>query len=54
MSLGEFLHAGGYGFYLWWSFGITAGLMAAEGALLVQRRKAVLKRLKRLIRLERA
>ena len=54
MNAAEFFHAGGYGFYLWTSFGITAALMLAEAVMLKQRRKAVIKRLKRLIRLEQA
>ena len=52
MTISEFFHAGGFGFYIWWSFGITAVLMVGEGLLLKQKRKAVIKRLKRLIRLE--
>jgi len=52
MTISEFFHAGGFGFYIWWSFGITAALMVGEGLLLKQKRKTVIKRLKRLIRLE--
>lgn len=52
MSLSEFFYAGGYGFYLWTSFGITAALMIGEALTLNQQRKGAIKRLKRLIRLE--
>jgi heme exporter protein D len=54
MTMSEFFHAGGYGFYLWSSFAITAVLMIGEPLLLKQNRKSVIKRLKRLIRLEQA
>lgn len=54
MTLAEFFYAGGYGFYLWTSFAITAALMIGEGLLLNQQRTAAIKRLKRLIRLEKA
>lgn len=54
MTIAEFFHAGGYGFYLWWAFGITAALMVGEALMLKHKRNAVIKRLKRLIRLEQA
>ncbi len=54
MSLSEFFYAGGYGFYLWTAFGITALLMVGETLTLNQGRKNSIKRLKRLIRLEKS
>ena len=51
MSLSEFFHAGGYGFYIWSSFGATALLMFGEIALLRQQRRTILKRLSRMLRM---
>ncbi len=53
MSIGEFFHASGYGFYIWSSFGMTAALLVAELLFLRQQRQTVLKRLKRLAKLQR-
>ncbi len=52
MTVQEFFHAGGYGFYLWTAFAITALSMIAEILVVRAQRKTVLKRLKRLARLE--
>jgi len=52
MSLVEFFDMGGYALYVWSSFGVTAVLMIAEPLLLKTRRKQVLRRLKRLIRIQ--
>jgi heme exporter protein D len=40
-SVSEFLAMGGYGFYVWGSFGITFLVMAIELWLLNQRRQKV-------------
>ena len=48
----EFFHMGGYALYVWGSFGVTAALMVAEPLVLVRQRKAMIRRLRRLIRLE--
>ena len=40
----------GYGFYLGWSFGVTAFLMILEPIVLNSQRKAVLQRLRRMLR----
>ncbi len=48
----EFFHMGGYALYVWGSFGVTALLMVAEPLLLARRRREVIRRLRRLIRLE--
>jgi heme exporter protein D len=45
-SLAEFLAMGGYGLYVWGSFLVTAAVLAAEGLLLVQRRKRALAELR--------
>jgi len=37
-SLDDFLNMGGYGFYVWVSFGVTFGCMAIELFLLRARR----------------
>jgi heme exporter protein D len=39
-SLDNFLAMGGYGFYVWGSYGVTAALIAVELALLRARRRA--------------
>lgn len=40
-SLGDFFAMGGYGAYVWGSFGVVFALMAAEVALVGQRWRAV-------------
>lgn len=40
-SFGAFLEMGGYGLYVWGSYGVSAGLMAVEVALLALRRRAI-------------
>ena len=42
-SLAEFLAMGGYGLYVWGSYGVTAVLIAIELALLVARHRAALR-----------
>jgi len=51
MSISEFFHMGGYGLYVWGSFGVSALLMVLEPILLRNRRRAILQRIARLIRL---
>ena len=48
MSLAEFLHMGGYAFYVWGSYGVTAALLLIEVLLLVRRRRTLLGRLSRI------
>ncbi|HIE55008.1 MAG TPA: heme exporter protein CcmD [Chromatiaceae bacterium] len=43
---------GGYALYVWGSFGVTALLMIAEPLMVMQRRKSVIRRLRRLVRLK--
>ncbi len=49
-SLGDFLAMGGYGFYVWGSFGVTALIMAVEPMLVARNRKSTIARLKRQLR----
>lgn len=41
-SMTDFFAMGGYAFYVWGSYIVTFGLMAAEIALLAMRRRSVL------------
>jgi heme exporter protein D len=49
-SLGDFLHMGGYGLYVWGSYGLCFLLLGLEIWLLRQRRKTLLSRLSRMER----
>ena len=42
-SLAEFLAMGGYGLYVWGSFGVTALALAVEAWLVRSRRRAALR-----------
>ncbi len=53
-SFGEFLAMGGYGLYVWGSFGLTALIMVAEPIMAVRNRKALVARLKRQARADRS
>ncbi|TAN55605.1 MAG: heme exporter protein CcmD [Betaproteobacteria bacterium] len=44
-SSAEFFAMGGYGFYVWGSFLVTAACLAAEPLLLAARRRRALQRL---------
>lgn len=50
--MAEFLNMGGYGLYVWGSFGVTALLMIAEPLLLRGRSRQIKRRIMRLARLE--
>ena len=50
--MAEFFHMGGYGLYVWGSFGVTALLMIAEPLLLRSRSKQIKKRIARIARLD--
>ena len=52
-SFGEFLAMGGYGLYVWGSFGVTALILVVEPILAVRNRKALVARLKRQARADR-
>jgi heme exporter protein D len=51
-SFADFLAMGGYGFYVWGSFGLTALVMALEPIVVMRNRKNTLARLKRQLRAE--
>lgn len=50
MSVSEFFAMGGYGFYVWGSYGVTAALLLGEVVLLIRRRRTLLRRLGRINR----
>ena len=49
-SFSDFIAMGGYGFYVWGSFGVTALIMAIEPILVIRNRKNTIARLKRQLR----
>jgi len=51
-SASEFFAMGGYAFYVWGSFGVTALIMVVEPIIVARRRKNLLSRLKRQIAAE--
>ncbi|QRM20911.1 heme exporter protein CcmD [Dechloromonas sp. TW-R-39-2] len=51
-SFSDFIAMGGYGFYVWGSFGLTAAIMAIEPIAVVRHRKNTIARLKRQLRAE--
>ncbi|MDR3054948.1 MAG: heme exporter protein CcmD [Zoogloeaceae bacterium] len=51
-SFSDFLHMGGYGLYVWGSFGMTALLMVAEPWLAARQHRRIVTRLARQLRAE--
>ncbi len=51
-SFADFLAMGGYGFYVWGSFGVTALIMLIEPIVVARNQKATITRLKRQLRAE--
>ena len=51
-SFSDFLHMGGYGLYVWGSFGVTALIMIVEPIVVARNRKNTICRLKRQLRAE--
>ncbi len=51
-SFSDFIAMGGYGLYVWGSFGVTVAIMAIEPILAARQRKSTLSRLKRQLRAE--
>ena len=51
-SFSDFLAMGGYGLYVWGSFGATALIMAVEPIMVARNRTATIARLKRQLRAE--
>lgn len=49
--MAEFFSMGGYGFYVWGAYGVTALLLAAEVIAVVRRRRSLLVRLRRMKRM---
>ncbi len=52
MSFAEFISMGGYGLYVWSSFGMTALLMIGEVVILRRQRRTIIQRLCRMSRIE--
>lgn len=44
-SLGDFLHMGGYGLYVWGAYGLAAAILAWNAILPLQREKSLLREL---------
>lgn len=51
-SFSDFIAMGGYGFYVWGSFGLTALIMLIEPIVAVRNQKTLIARLKRQLRAE--
>jgi heme exporter protein D len=51
-SFSDFLAMGGYGLYVWGSFGVTALIMTIEPIMVARNRRTTIARLKRQIRAE--
>ena len=51
MTVSEFFFMGGYGFYVWASFGMTALLIALEIIYVKHQRRSTLRRLQRMARM---
>ena len=45
-GIGDFLHMGGYGLYVWGSYAVTLGLLAVEALVLVNRERGLKRRLR--------
>ena len=52
-SWSEFFAMGGYAFYVWGSYGVTALFMLGELILLILRRRTITQRLGRMVRITR-
>lgn len=51
MSIGEFFAMGGYAFYVWGAYGVTALVMVIEVLLVVRRKRTLWRRLGRITRM---
>jgi heme exporter protein D len=49
-SFSDFLAMGGYGLYVWGSFGVTVLIMAVEPIVVARNRKSTIARLRRQLR----
>jgi heme exporter protein D len=50
-SFSEFFAMGGYGFYVWGSYGVTALFMLIEVILVIRNKRTVMQRLARMVRM---
>ena len=50
MTFSEFLHMGGYAFYVWTSYGIVALVLILNFTIPILRRRNLLKQIKRQLR----
>jgi len=53
MSLSEFFHMGGYAFYVWTSYALTAAILVANVVVPLQRRRKLVDDLRRRLRARR-
>ncbi len=51
-SAGEFFAMGGYAFYVWGSFGVTALFLLVEVVMVVHRKRTIVQRLGRRMRMQ--
>ena len=50
-SMAEFFHMGGYAFYVWGSYGVTALFMLIEIILVIRNKRTLMQRLARMARM---
>ena len=50
-GISEFFAMGGYAFYIWGSYGVTALFMAIEVILVIQNKRTITQRVARLVRM---
>jgi len=50
-SVSEFFAMGGYAFYVWGSYGVTAVFMIAEVILVIRNKRTITQRIARLVRM---
>jgi heme exporter protein D len=50
-SVSEFFAMGGYAFYVWGSYGVTALFMIIEVILVIRNKRTIMQRIARLVRM---
>ncbi len=50
-SMSEFFAMGGYAFYVWGSYGVTALFMLIEVILVIRNKRTIMQRLARMVRM---
>lgn len=50
-SLSEFFQMGGYAFYVWSSYGVTALFMLIEVILVIRNKRTIVQRIARMVRM---